>query len=234
MDTSDGLFAEWNLYDTISRSNYMRQQEISAAIRKELKRTSTPLKVLDLGCGDGWSSSMILAESVVDEYIAVDLSESAMERLARRPPPGVRPETAHRQLIRGDIATELHKMADAKFNVIHAGYSLHHYTTEAKLAVLDDLVRVLGTDRRLFWTDVVRGARETRDAFIERLGADVHVNWLAIAPAERNSVIKHMITFDYPEPESWMVREMERRGLYLCERLFRDEFYASYVFKTQS
>lgn len=231
MNKQENLFDEWNLYDKIGRSNTMRQREISAAIRNELSKTTTPLRVLDLGCGDGWMLYMVLAESVVARFVGVELSESAIDRLTRRALPGIRPDAGERKLVLGDIAIELRQLPTRGFDLVHAGYSLHHYTTEAKPAVLDEIARVLDTEGRLFWTDIIRAEGETREGFVQRLADNVHATWLDISPEERKSVIDHMWKCDYSEPESWMVREMESRGLRLVGRLFRDEFYASYLFQ---
>jgi SAM-dependent methyltransferase len=227
MSQYDDLFREWDLYGRIGRANYMRQREVASVVRETLERRAEPLRVLDLGCGDGAMSHAILARVCVAKFVGVDLSESAMERFEGRGFPGVCPDDVRGAFRRGDIEDELRLLPADSFDLVHAGYSLHHYPEAAKERVLDDIARVLDRGGWLIWTDIRREEGESRDAYALRLEAEVNSNWGAIAPEERRSVVEHIRGGDFPEPESWMIERARSRGLQLLARLFHDDFYTS-------
>jgi SAM-dependent methyltransferase len=231
MDTGDAMFREWDLYERIGHANYMRHGEVSTVLRDALHHRSEPLRVLDLGCGDGWMSDQVLSGTLVAEYVGVDLSESAIDRLSRRPCPGTRPGSARRKLVCGDVACEVRGLPDRGFDIILAGYVLHHFPTAAKSPVLDDVVRLLDSGGWLLWTDLVRSADESREELVRRLADDIDANWSALGPDERESAIEHMQNFDFPESESWMIDQIENRDVAFSRWLFRDEFYGTLLFE---
>ena len=230
MSTESDIFREWDLYDRIGRANYMRQREVASAIRATLRSRPGPLRVLDLGCGDGRMSYDILSETPVASFVGVDLSASALERLAARGSPGSSPGGVERSLRLGDIRAELGDMPPDTFDLVHAGYSLHHYPTDGKPPVLDEISRVLAPGGILIWTDILRMEGETRDEYLLRLNDEIGTNWVALSPDERATVVGHVRACDFPEPESWMIREAEARGLRFEERLYHDPYYTALVF----
>lgn len=229
MDQQDDIFREWDLYDRIGQANYMHQQEISAGLQTVLSQFTQPIRVIDLGCGDGQLSRRVFANSHVARFVGVDLSPSAIDRHGKLPFPGQSP--GERELIQGDIATEIHKLPDQAFDVIHASYSLHHYTTPLKPPVLDDLARILVTGGLLIWTDVIRRETEDRETFIGRLADHIRADWPRITPDEQQSVIDHMFAADFPESESWMLREMGSRGFRPVGKPYQDPYYGTILFE---
>ena len=113
------------------------------------------------------------------------------------------------------------------FDVVLAGFSLHHFPTAAKAAVLADAARVLAPGGWLLWTDTYRREGETREEFLERLFAEIRSTWTAVTPAEREQFVAHIRDFDHPEPWSWMAARLEANGLSSPEVLYRDDFYVS-------
>jgi ubiquinone/menaquinone biosynthesis C-methylase UbiE len=231
MDTGDTMFREWDLYDRIGRSNYMRHREVSTALFEALRHRPGPLRVVDLGCGDGWMADQVLSGSHVAEYVGVDLSESALERLSRRPCPGDQPESVRRRLVSGDVSSEVRRLNDRGFDVVLAGYVLHHFPSDAKAQLLDDVVRMLDVGGWLLWTDLVRSEGESREGLIRRIADDIGANWSALGPDERTSAIEHMKAFDFPETGSWMTEQVERRGVGFVRWLYRDAFYGTLLFQ---
>jgi ubiquinone/menaquinone biosynthesis C-methylase UbiE len=199
----------------------MRHAEVEAAGRAALARRAEPVRVLDLGCGDGRVAAAVLADCRVAEYVGVDLSAGALELHARRP------EAGTRRLVCGDIAAALAALPAGGFDVVLAGFSLHHFPTAAKAAVLADAARVLAPGGWLLWTDTYRREGESREAFLDRLFAEIRSTWTAVTPAEREQFVAHIRDFDHPEPWSWMTAHLEALGLSAPEVLYRDDFYVS-------
>lgn len=231
MDESHEIFREWDLYDRIGHADFMRHQSIAAALRSRLKARRGPLNVLDLGCGNGWMAHLVFGESDVAKFVGVDLSQSALDRLAPRPGPGVRPELVERQLICGDIATQTSRLPSAGFDVAHASYALHHLTTDTKPTSLRHIARVLRPGGWLLWTDIIRRDNESRGQYIDRLAQEILGNWHGIAADERASVVAHVREFDFPESPSWMTHQLETTGLRLVTTAFSDDYYASFIYE---
>lgn len=226
---SSELFREWDLYDRLTRANHMRHVEIEAGARAALARRAGPLRVLDLGCGDGRVAAAMLADSRVSEYVGVDLSPGAIARLAERPPPGVTPDAVARKLVCADIAAAVAALPVGAFDLVLAGFSLHHFPTDPKAAVLDDVARVLAPGGWFLWSDTVRAEGESRDAFLARLFTEIRTTWVAVTPDEREQFVDHIREFDYPEPWAWMTAALAARGFAETEVVYRDDFYVSLV-----
>ncbi|HYH64388.1 MAG TPA: class I SAM-dependent methyltransferase [Urbifossiella sp.] len=226
---SADLFRGWELYDRITRANHMRHAETEAGVRAALARRAGPLRVLDLGCGDGRVAADVLAWSRVVGYVGVDLSAGALDLHARRPVPGSCPGEVARRLVCGDIAEVIVALPDGAFDLVLAGFSLHHFPTDRKAGILDDIARVLAPDGWFIWTDTYRREGESRDAFLARLFVEVRTTWVAATPDEREQFVAHIGEFDHPEPLSWMTAQLAARGLARAEVLYRDEFYVSLI-----
>lgn len=225
---SADLFRGWELYDRITRANHMRHAETEAAIRAALARRSDPLRVLDLGCGDGRVAADVLSANPVVGYVGIDLSAGALELNGRRPAPGSCPGEVERQLVCGDIAESIRAVPDTAFDLVLAGFSLHHIPTDRKSAVLDDVARVLARGGSFIWTDTYRQEGESREAFLARLFVEVRTTWTAATPEEREQFVSHIGEFDHPEPWSWMTAQLAARGLTSVEVLYQDECYVSF------
>lgn len=219
------LFRGWELYDRITRANHMRHAETEAAVRARLVRRAGPLRVLDLGCGDGRVAADVLAASRVTEYVGVDLSAGALDLHARRPAPG----SAARRLVYGDIAETIRTLPADGFDLVLAGFSLHHFPTDRKSGTLDDVARVLAPGGWFVWTDTYRREGEPREAFLSRLFVEVRTTWTAATVDEREQFVSHIGEFDHPEPLSWMTSQLAARGLTAAEALYRDEFYVCLI-----
>jgi SAM-dependent methyltransferase len=224
VDQAHAIFREWDLYDRIGRGNHMRHREIAAALRAALAARPGPLRVLDLGCGDGWMSRQVFAGCELSRFVGVDSSASALGRFAEGPG-AVAPETVH-----APLAEALRELPAGGFEVVHAGYVLHHYPTAARPPLLDDLARVLAPGGWFLWTDLVRDEGEDRDAYLARSAASILATWDALSEEERHATVAHMAECDFPEPLSWMEGELARRGVPRAEVLYRDAFYAALRF----
>jgi ubiquinone/menaquinone biosynthesis C-methylase UbiE len=229
---SENLFREWDLYAHVIEANWMRHREVTSALRSALSegRDSLNLRVLDLGCGDGWVAENVLRDRDIAKYVGVDLSESAVSRHAQRTGPGRLPEAVEKELLTGDMAEAVKTMADQSYDVILASYSLHHLGVERKEHILDHIARVMKPGGGFFWTDVFRNESEERVDFLRRLCHEIRTRWDSISPHNRESVCDHVCQCDFPEMESWMFEETRARGMAINRRLFLDDFHGSWWF----
>jgi SAM-dependent methyltransferase len=223
------LFRGWELYDRITRANHMRHAETEAAVRAVLARRAGALHILDLGCGDGRVAADVLSRSRVVGYVGIDLSPGALELHGRRPAPGSCPGEVERRLVCGDLAEALAALPVGGFDLVLAGFSLHHFPTDRKAGILDDIARVLAPGGWFIWTDTYRREGESREAFLDRLFVEVRTTWVAATPDEREQFVSHIGEFDHPEPWSWMTARLAARGLTSAAVLYQDEFYVSFL-----
>jgi len=103
----------------------------------ELCQPYAGLRVLDLGCGEGYCAR-ILRQNGASEVFGIDVSSGMIEAARReeqRAPLGIRYET-------GD-ATRLSDVADASFDLVLAMFLFNYLTTSALLACMTEVVRVL-------------------------------------------------------------------------------------------
>src|SRR4051794_26031761 len=84
----DAIFDQWDLYARIVAGDYMRHAELISRLRGMLPRDGRPLRVLDLGCGDGSLARRSLADVPVGRYVGIDLSADAVARARAHPPTG--------------------------------------------------------------------------------------------------------------------------------------------------
>ena len=240
MDENDShaLFREWDLDDRVVHDNWMAHREISAAIRANLEFDG-PIEVLDLGSGDGEMAARILTDCEVERYVAVDLSESALQRLERRPVVGKPRLFGQRQrpsklTICRNMAAVVREMAGGDFDLVLASYSLHHFPADQKGPLLDDIVRILRRGGSFVWTDVVCREGEGRDDYLRRLTDHIDSRWVSIPHADRRAAIEHILSSDFPEQASWMHEQLNRRGLAVVKELFRDDHFGAWVYRQLS
>jgi ubiquinone/menaquinone biosynthesis C-methylase UbiE len=206
---SGEIFQAWDLYARIVHENWMKHREMQQAIRDAVREAihsqpAIPLRVLDLGCGDGTMAFRGLADADVESYAGIDLSEDALSQCAQRPGPGRR-HVVNKWLHRGDLAAKLSQWPQHDVDVVLASYSLHHFSTDAKSAILADISRVLRPGGRFLWIDIVRAPGESRDVFLDRIEQEIREQWMTMPEAERQAAVEHIRECDFPESEAWMV-----------------------------
>ena len=111
-----------------------------------------PLRIIDLGCGDAWLSTHAFRDAHVAEYRGIDVSDSAVE-LARE---HIVIWPGRAECVAGNLADFLHSLPDGSATVVLASYSLHHFLSDAKLAIIADCHRVLAPGGTFLWIDAVR------------------------------------------------------------------------------
>ncbi|MEI8213713.1 MAG: class I SAM-dependent methyltransferase [Planctomycetota bacterium] len=238
---SGEIFQEWDLYARIVHENWMRHREMQQAIQTVAARWSDDrpdktLRVLDLGCGDGSMACQGFIDSDIDQYVGVDLSADALEKLSQRSGPGLlrlsrsEPSSSEirqleKQLHVGDLAMHLKQLPGDHFDMVLASYSLHHFQMDQKQNILSDIARVLRPGGRFVWIDIVRDPGEQRSDYVMRIELEIKDRWIPMPAADQLAAIEHIRTCDFPETEPWMVERWQELNSGEVERLFRDPLY---------
>jgi ubiquinone/menaquinone biosynthesis C-methylase UbiE len=130
----------------------------------------------------------------------------------------------------GNLAETLRSMPSESANTVLASYSLHHFSTDDKLQLVDEVWRLLTAGGAFIWIDAVRDDRESRDAYIDRLTQVMEHDWTGLTVEQRRRGVEHVRTSDYPETKSWMLRNVEDAGFRPSGTLLEGEFFDGWVF----
>ena len=111
-----------------------------------------------------------------------------------------------------------------------ASYSLHHFSSDDKRRLVSEIARVLETGGTLLWIDAVRGDRESREEYINRLTGEVLELWTNLTVDERERAVEHIRTADFPETEAWMMAETVSAGFVVDAELLREALFCGWAF----
>jgi ubiquinone/menaquinone biosynthesis C-methylase UbiE len=218
-------FDAWSMYQTVVDAGYMYHAEIVATLAAWAIKQTEPLRIIDLGCGDSGLSTQAFAKADVASYRGVDVSDaSALAQTNIVIWPG------RAEVVAGNLADFLHNAPDSSANVVLGSYSIHHFSTAAKIDIIRDCHRVLAPGGTFIWIDAVRLADESRDAYVARL-TDVMANdWTALTLDQRDKACTHVRECDFPETASWMLDEVAAAGFAPPQPLLTEDFFAGWAF----
>jgi ubiquinone/menaquinone biosynthesis C-methylase UbiE len=220
------VFEQQSMYDAVVHADYMQHSELAASIAAWARTQSAPLRIIDLGCGDAWLATHAFRNATVDSYRGVDVSDSSIERARKNT--AIWPGRA--ELAVGNLADFIHNEPDASANVVLASYSVHHLSSEGKIALIADCQRVIVPGGALLWIDPVRHDDESRDDYVDRLAHVIYQDWTALTLDDRKKACTHVRTSDFPETASWMRDHMQQTGFKRTATLLHDDFFDGWVF----
>lgn len=188
------VFTGWDFYRKAIEHDYMRHR----AIRQEVGRLVEGLRktesMLDLGCGDAEVAVDVLKQRRFCRFVGVDESKAALREAERR----LADTVDHLSLHEADMLDFIDEI-DLEFDLIVAGYSLHHALSGEKVAFLKHARKRLTREGKLIVYDLFRREGETRAAFLDTYTRRVASSWTAFDPAEASVIVEHMRAEDFPE-----------------------------------
>ncbi len=191
----DDFFQQWRTYRTIVTQEYMGHQNISECIVDVLQQLSTTgLEILDLGCGDAEVFFKLLPDISVSGYKGVDSSTSALEVLTER----FSGKDVAFQLYCQDMMDFLLSCQE-QFDIIIAGYCMHHLSSYEKKCFLQMVYRCLREQGLLFIYDVFLQPGESREQYLVNYLAHMHSSWKAMSVQELEALDAHITCCDFPE-----------------------------------
>jgi ubiquinone/menaquinone biosynthesis C-methylase UbiE len=227
------LFRNWDAYSTIIDRNWMMHREIQLGIEDHLRTLHRPLRVLDLGCGNGWMARQCLLGRSVSHYVGIDLSDHAIEQARQVARETEWPEGGKADWLVGRMESEVERLADASFDVVFTHYALHHLATSQKPSMVKQLARKLVPGGLWYWSDVFRAEGETRDVFLRRIQSEIE-GWKDLPASEMQKVIAHIWESDFPESVSQMKAWCDEEGLVMEPSFLRSPFYGSWAIRKPS
>jgi ubiquinone/menaquinone biosynthesis C-methylase UbiE len=219
-------FEQWAMYDAVIQGGYMHHAELAATLAAWARNQVDPLRIIDLGCGDAWLASHAFRDANVESYRGVDVSDSAVERTRRN----AAIWRGRAEVVAGNLAEFLYNQPDESANVVMASYSLHHFSSDAKVELIAECQRVLASGGTLFWIDAVRNDGESRDAYTARLTRVMQHDWTQLSEEQRASACAHVRESDFPETGRWMRDHVGATGLRLAGTILQSDFFDGWAF----
>lgn len=200
--------SNWTVYQRVVANNYMFHRELYAAAEKLLGELEvSPIRLLDLGCGDAAPLAPMLRTLPLSSYTGVDLSDVALQHAAQHL--AVLPCPV--KLWPGDIRDFLRTTAD-RYEVIFSSYALHHLDGQDKQAFLTACREHLAPSGRMLLIDIAREADQDLCAALDAYCGTIATRWTGLDVQERGDIIDHVRGNDLPERASDLAAMAERAG----------------------
>lgn len=205
---------EWALYQKVLLGDYLFHGSTYDRVQAFLAErfgggaaagSGGGLRILDLGCGDAHCISRALEASGVAprvaSYTGVDMSAPAIEvargNLGRALAAAPAAAAAFHQ---GDMVQFCAGCEPGAYDIVFASLSLHHLPAGQKREVLQAIGRrVLAPGGAFVLVDIFyRDAAESREEYMTRFKEDIDTSYELLTAAEKQSVLAHVLGFDYP------------------------------------
>jgi len=218
------FFNQWNIYKKVIKHNYMFHREIFQRLEYFINEHKHQ-NLLDLGCGDAYHMARILKNSHITNYYGIDLSEIALQEAQQN----LATINCDKQFIQTNlidfIATQ-----QAKFDIIIAGYSIHHLTLTEKDNFFAQAAIALKPGGSLLIYDPVRREDETKSDYLDRWWKYCLNNWKAMTSEELSLIKDHIYNNDYPETFAIFNQIATKQQYQTVESLYKNDFYELYRF----
>jgi ubiquinone/menaquinone biosynthesis C-methylase UbiE len=226
-DPSKIFIRSWNIYRKVIAANYMKHRELGVYSQKFLEEFSskTPLRVLDIGCGDAKQLAGQLSLLAVESYTGYDLSEDAIALAKQHLAP-----TGANLTFRIGRMEELIKAEHSTFNVIYSSFAIHHLQDPEKQQFIADCYRVLEQGGIFILIDVKRVKGQTLDDYNKRYVDWIRREWEMLDEEEKDIVSAHLTTCDFPVETSTYIQFAKDAGFKLLEEVDIDPRHGLLIF----
>jgi ubiquinone/menaquinone biosynthesis C-methylase UbiE len=188
---------EWQVYRKMVDNDYLFHRgaydQLNRFLIEEMKQ---PFSFLDVACGDASMTVKALHGTTVAHYVGLDISQQALD-IARDTLAGLKCRVSLKQQ---DFIEAL-QVWNEPVDVVWIGLSLHHLQGSGKLAVMQNVRRLVGTAGWFLVYENASPDGETRDAWLERWDEQKSA-WTAYSTAEWDYVTAHVHAADFPETSS--------------------------------
>ncbi|HSG11874.1 MAG TPA: class I SAM-dependent methyltransferase [Gammaproteobacteria bacterium] len=207
------FFEGWQLYQQVIAGNYMMHVNVISELETVLADCYKPgLTVLELGCGDAHVLHQALRGRRIAHYLGIDLSAPALD-FARDRLDSIVDDLR----LYPDTMANVERYAERRYDLIIAGYSLHHLRQNEKRSLLGLLHTRLADGGELFVYDVFRDDDETRAAYLERGMRCFRERWSSLSEEQLDRVARHVMEQDHPESRSGWEQLIADAGFSGCD-----------------
>ncbi len=223
-DETKAFFESWRIYRDVVDGNYMAHREVIDSIAGEMhSHRDKPLDILELGCGDAYVVSELLAHYRVNHYTGIDLSSMALEFAAQQLQARVGELTLHCDDMVARVALLSSNSNAPRYDFIFAGYTLHHLPEESTASLLKQCQGLLKPGGKFIIYDLVHNEDENRDSFIDPSVAHVINEWRQLSEDQLSQIGTHIRNHDYPISLDRWQQMAQQANFNECQHLFRDK-----------
>lgn len=194
------FFDGWDLYTSVIEKDYMIHTEVlSYLIRRLTELGWSDLSILEVGCGDAHVVSELGRFFNIERYCGIELSRMALDFAATK----LEGKVQNLELINGDMVQEIGGVS-AKFDLILAGYTIHHLDQNGKRDFLAALREKLYPGGLLVVYDIVHQQDEAKQEYLDRAIDYFESDWTVFTAEQLGSIADHVRQNDIPESwEGW-------------------------------
>jgi 2-polyprenyl-3-methyl-5-hydroxy-6-metoxy-1,4-benzoquinol methylase len=223
IDPTQIFIRNWEIYQKVIRENYMKHEELGEAAQKHLQVfiQHSPIKMLDIGCGDAHQISEQLKQLNLSTYTGYDLSEQATQVAEKHF--AVFEKKANFQIGRME---QLIKSDHSSYNVIYSSFAIHHLVDDEKEEILKDCYDKLDVGGLFILIDIKRLPGQSIDAYKESYAQWINEDWDALNKDEKNAIIDHLNTCDIPLETQAYIKYAQKAGFNLIEEVNVDSRHA--------
>ncbi len=212
------FFDGQEMYATVIRENYMMHKEVIQWIKTHCaNRFGKNIRVLEVGCGDAYVVSKLVQDIDIASYVGIDLSANALKQAKKY----LYPLLENIELLHGDIA-EIMMRLEGKFDIILAGFVLHHFQAPEKRRIFDTFKKLLSENGALIFYDVTMSEGDTREQYNSRTVDYYDVQWTELNFTQLRQIREHVLSFDFPEAHDTWVNLATAAGLRLSTSDYLD------------
>ncbi|MEF3365810.1 class I SAM-dependent methyltransferase [Methylocystis sp. 9N] len=206
---SGEIFDLWDTYKKVVVRDFMFHRALSEEVERGLKSRfgDRAYSLLDLGCGDASVFAPVLLRAPPGRYKGVDLSDTALALAAAN----LKSLPCAVELAHSDMLSALD--GGAVYDAIHSSFVLHHLSTEEKAEFFRRAARALAPGGVILLVDTTREEDETRDDYLRHYFDWIDSGWEGLSALERDAIIEHISTSDWPEPLSLLDSQARAAGL---------------------
>jgi len=118
-------------FEKIFNSSYSKAYALfSLVLSNILKKSHRPLRILDIGCGDGWTAEFIAGADIGGTYLGIDTSEESIKKLNNRIPYERKLKVSGMMesagwLVSPESSCEIHKMLGGTPDIVICNTACH-------------------------------------------------------------------------------------------------------------
>jgi SAM-dependent methyltransferase len=207
---------QWQTYRKVIVHNYMFHREVYDLLHRTLIEDVVKLfRFLDIACGDASATINALRGTSIRHYYGIDISKPALA-IARKSLAALGCSVT---LENRDFVEALAEWRDP-VDVIWIGQSLHHLVTPAKLALMQEVRRVLRESGVFLIWEPTTIEGEDRDGWVTRFETVSRPLWSSLSEVEWTAMLSHIRAADHPESSSRWLSLAHEAGFSSAREIF--------------
>jgi len=221
MQLQDNISSEFDRFSTNYTSDMQRfvphYKELMLALVKYLPTGFNPKRILDLGCGTGNCTALLKAHFPDSEYTLVDASSEMIKICQDR-------FSSQKIQYQQSFFQELN-FDSGSFDLIVAGFSLHHLKSEEKQALFPRMAQWMRKNGLFTYSDLMVDRKD------DKLHNQLLEEWKQftiesqVQQSEWDWLMEHYNTYDFPDDPHSQINWLNEAGFSKAEIVWQADKY---------